>query len=90
VCSSDLTKGPYPIPKIIVPGKFLRFRTGYSARTAPIAKFNVGTGMANGGWVTKKQVMHPGIKKRKFMETFLEDMTPPLERRVQTRITNAI
>ena len=84
------TKGPYPIPKIIVPGKFLRFRLGYSARTAPVAKFNIGTGVATGAWVTKQQIQHPGIKARKFMETFLDELAPPLVQRVQSEITKAV
>jgi hypothetical protein len=80
------TKGPYPIPKVIEPGKWLRFQVGYSARTMPIAKYNVGTGTHFGAWVTKKQVQHPGIKKREFLLTYMEDLIPSLQVRVQVEI----
>lgn len=80
------TKGPYPIPKVVVPGKYLRFQVGYSARTMPIAQYNVGTGQHFGRWVSKLQVMHPGIKARKFLETYMEKLIPTLQSRVQTEI----
>lgn len=84
------TKGPYPIPKVVVPGRMLRFQAGYSARTMPIAKYNVGTGQHFGNWVSKKQVMHPGVKPRKFLETYLDDLIPSLQARVQTEIDNIL
>lgn len=63
------------------PGGYLKFRTGYSARTAPIAQYGVGTGTANGAWVQKRMVIHPGIKSRKFFETWLQELTPDLAAR---------
>lgn len=80
------TKGPYLIPKVVVPGKYLRFQKGYSARTMPIAQYNKGTGQHFGQWVSKQQVVHPGIAARKFMETYLEKLIPTLQSRVQTEI----
>lgn len=80
------TRGPYPIPKVLVPGKFIRFQTGYSARTAPVAKYNVGTGQHFGNWVNKQQVQHPGIKPRKFLETYMDELLPSLQVRVQDEI----
>ena len=50
------------MPKI--PGTYLKFRTGYSAKTQPIAKYNVGSGQSFGNWVSKAQVFHPGSKGR--------------------------
>lgn len=82
------TKGPYLIPKIVLPGKMLHFQTGYSARTAPIAKYNQGTGQSFGGWRSKAQVVHPGIKPRKFLETFMNEMIPTLQNRVQNEINS--
>lgn len=84
------TKGPYPIPKVVLPGRMLRFQVGYSARTAPIAKYNVGTGTHFGAWVSKAQVMHPGIKARKFLETYADELIPSLQRRVQDQIDSIL
>lgn len=84
------TKGPYLIPKVIVPGRMLRFQVGYSARTMPIAKYNVGSGQHFGAWVSKAQVVHPGIKARKFLETFVDEMVPALQVRVQTEINRSV
>lgn len=48
------------------PGKMLAFKPKYSARTRPIANFNVGTGESSGSTVFSKGVAHPGTKARKF------------------------
>lgn len=80
------TKGPYKIPKVVVPGKVLTFKTGYSARTQPVARYNVGSGQSFGNFVSKKQVTHPGIRARKFMENSLDKLTPPLVTRVNNEI----
>ena len=83
------TKGPYIIaPK--TPGGRLRFQTGYSARTQPIAKYNQGTGQSFGAWVQAKSVMHPGIDARKFLETYLTDLIPSLVVRMTTEITTSL
>lgn len=84
------TKGPYLIPKVVVPGGMLRFQVKYSARTAPVAQYNKGTGQHFGSWASKAQVTHPGIKARKFLETFMKDLIPSLQARVQTEITNSL
>ncbi len=84
------TRGPYPIPKLLTPGKMLRFQTGYSARTAPVGQYNKGSGQHFGSWVRKAQVMHPGIKARKFLETYLKDLIPSLQVRVQSEITRSV
>lgn len=55
-------KGNYP----------LRFQTGYSARTAPIAQSGVGTGEASGNFVSAYSVEHPGIRNRDFTKTYAE------------------
>lgn len=64
----------------------LKFRTGYSARTAPVARANVGTGTASGAWVQKAVVQHPGTDARKFSATFLDELDPPFEERIQAAI----
>lgn len=80
-------KSPYPIPKTPLPeGKFLKFQTGYSARSQPGAKIGMGTGEHFGDWMSKKQVMHPGIKPRDFEKTAMEELTPDF----YTRISDAI
>ena len=55
-------KGNYP----------LRFRGGYSARTAPIAQSGVGSGQATGDFVTAYSVQHPGIRNRDFTKDYAE------------------
>jgi len=83
------TRGPYLIfPK--PPNTHLFFRTGYSARTQPIAQYNKGTGQSFGAFVKSQGVIHPGIKPRLFMETTMEKLIPNLQQRVQTEITKAV
>lgn len=72
------------------PTGLLRFQTGYSARTAPIAKANVGTGQSYGDWVSAKEVYHPGIKPRLFSNTAAEDLSPPLVERIKTATRRAV
>lgn len=82
------TKRHLIFPKL--PGGMLKFRTGYSARTQPIAKYNVGTGQSFGSWASKAYVNHPGNKARLFLQTFAEKLIPDLQTRVQQEITKAI
>lgn len=85
----DLGTKPHIItPKI--PGTFLRFRSGYSARTQPIAKYNVGSGRSFGDWVSKASVNHPGSKARLFLETHADKLIPSLQVRVQNQITKIV
>lgn len=74
------TKGPYLIAALVKP--YLVFQYGYSAKTAPGGKFNVGTGGTTGGWAKKKVITHPGIPARKFSETFNEEELPVFRRNV--------
>lgn len=69
---------------------FLAFQSGYSARTAPIAKFNQGTGRKFGAWRKVKEVNHPGTKPRKFSETFLEELSPPFDDRIQAAVKRGL
>lgn len=69
---------------------FLAFQTGYSARTAPIAKFNQGTGQKFGAWKRKKEVHHPGTKARKFSETFFKELSPPFVDRIQAAVKRGL
>lgn len=78
-------KSPYEIkPK--QPGGMLKFQTGYSARSQPGAKIGMGTGEHFGDWISKKSVMHPGIKPRNFEKTAQDELTPDF----YTRISDAI
>lgn len=79
-------KRAYQIPKSPQPGRLLKFQANYSAKTAPVAKFNVGSGKKSGAWITKKTVMHPGIKPRHFIKTWFEKLRPPLGRRIDAAI----
>lgn len=69
---------------------FLAFQTGYSARTAPVAKFNQGTGQKFGAWRRKKEVNHPGTKARKFTETFLKELSPAFPDRIQAAVKRGL
>lgn len=83
-------KSEYPIPKQVTPGKLLKFRTGYSPRTAPKAKITGGSGSANGPWVSTEQVMHPGIEPRNFTDKVTEELNPSFERRIENAIRRGI
>lgn len=73
----------------------LRFRAGYDARSRPAAgsggmpRANVGTGKAIGGWVSTKEVTHPGIRPRKFAELFEKQLQPTFRRRVSNALRRA-
>lgn len=60
-------KGTRPYKIRAKRGGFLRFQTGYRAITRR-GGFSGGPGRAFGGWVSKKEVNHPGIKPRGFRE----------------------
>jgi hypothetical protein len=76
-------------------GGVLRFKGGYDARSRPPAgpgsapRANVGTGKAIGGWVSTKEVTHPGIRPRKFAQLFEEKLQPNFRRRVSNAIRRA-
>lgn len=73
--------GPRHHPYSIVPkkpGGMLKFRLGYAPRTQPVARFAVGPGRAFGAWVQKPYVLHPGIKPRRFTETYVDKLRPHL------------
>jgi hypothetical protein len=85
----DMGTKPHIIsPKI--PGGYLKFRVGYSARTTPVAKYNVGSGKSFGAWVQKRSVNHPGTKPRKFLVTFMDELIPTFQNRVQTEINRKV
>lgn len=73
----------------------LKFRAGYDARSRPPAgpgsapRANVGTGKAIGGWVSAKTVTHPGIRPRKFAESFEKQLQPDFRRRVNNALRRA-
>lgn len=77
----DLGTKPHPIRAKRVPK--LKFQTAYSARTAPVAQANVGTGKSSGAWVQVAEVQHPGNEPRLFSETILDELTPAPVDRVQ-------
>lgn len=83
------TRGPYPIrPR--TPGGRLVFQTGYSARTAPVAQYNQGSGQATGDWVSTPEVMHPGIEARKFEETFVGQLDGTLTEVIDNAIRRGL
>ncbi|TXH48261.1 MAG: hypothetical protein E6Q97_25090 [Desulfurellales bacterium] len=72
------------------PGGKLKFQTGYSAKTAPGAAYNVGDGKARGDWVQKDSVNHPGTEARGFTGTFTKQVKPEFDRNVENAIRRAI
>lgn len=73
-------------------GGLLKFKGSYDARSNPSAgpgsapQANVGTGKAIGGWRSAKEVIHPGIRPRKFAESFEAKLQPDF----RTRVVNAL
>ena len=83
------TKGPYFIPKFPLPYP-LRFRLGYIARTQPIAKANAGSGVRVGRFVSKIQVVHPGIEGRHFSREYDEEEKALFRRNVENAFRRLI
>ena len=79
-------------PHIIQPkGNYpLKFRGGYSARTAPVARFNVGNGEASGQWVSTYFVQHPGSEAREFSKTYITTNKLEFQHRMNNAIRRAI
>lgn len=73
-------KGDYP----------LRFQTGYSARTAAVAKYDQGDGKKYGDWRTTYEVEHPGIESRLFEEEAQKNILPTARRRLNNRIRREV
>lgn len=73
-----------------VRGTKLKFRTGYEAKTAPVAKVNAGGGRSTGNWVATEGVSHPGTEARKFTETFDDELKQVFRRRIEAAIKRAV
>lgn len=64
----DLGTKAHRIPKLgNTTAKTLVFNTPYSAKTAPVARGNVGTGATGGKRNIRKFVQHPGTEARAFI-----------------------
>lgn len=72
------------------PGGMLRFQPGYSARSQPGAKIGMGTGEHFGEWISKKSVMHPGIKAREFEKKAMDELTPDFFERIAIAIAAGV
>lgn len=72
------------------PNKFLSFQKGYSPKTGPGARINVGTGKRSGERVFVKKVKHPGIKPRDFTKTVSKELKPSFDRRIDNAIRRGI
>lgn len=83
------TKPHEILPRPENPTQRLAFQTGYSAKTAPVAQFHVGTGARSGQWVSAKAVQHPGTKARKFTKTFSDDLQREMARRIENAFRRA-
>lgn len=90
--------GPKKRPYIIKPKNkpYLKFRTNYLAKTAPVAKgatsakVNVGPGVSIGPWVQTLKVVHPGIEARRITEAARNSLKPSFRRRVENAIRRGL
>ena len=71
-------------------GGLLKFIGGYQAKTQPIAKFAQGSGSRLGKWVSKRLIHHPGIRARKFSETFEKEILPEFRRAIENAFRRAL
>lgn len=67
-------------------GGVLAFKSKYSARTAPIANENAGTGKSSGKTKFSKGVLHPGNEAREFTAYAQLQAEVELEERIEQRI----
>lgn len=77
-------------PHIIRPkkSKYLKFQTGYKPRTAR-GGFG-GPGKATGGWVSAKEVHHPGTQAREFTKQIVRRARPRFRRLTESAFRKAI
>ena len=68
----------------------LIFRLGYNAKTQPIDQYGVGSGKATGEWRSKKTVMHPGTRARKFEESISKKNEAWFKRRIENAFRRGI
>lgn len=68
----------------------LIFQTGYSARTAPIARFDVGSGTASGEWRAAASVQHPGTEARQFTQDYTKKIQKTIQRRTENTIRRGL
>lgn len=79
---------PHVIRAVNAP--FLKFQSGYSARTAVGAKSAQGTGQRFGSWVQKTEVNHPGTEARDFSKTFMDELSPSFEDRINAAVKRGL
>lgn len=83
----------YKIKAVNAP--LLKFKGSYDARTrAPAGpgsapQAHVGEGKAIGGWVSAREITHPGIRPRKFAEGFEKKLQPDFRKRVNNAFKRA-
>lgn len=77
-------------PHIIRPkrSKLLKFRLGYKPRTAR-GGFG-GPGKAEGGWMSAKEVHHPGIMAREFTAMISKRAAPRFRKRIEQAFRKAM
>lgn len=87
----DLGTKPHVIRAVNAP--FLKFQTGYSARTAVSAegaKSAQGTGERFGNWVQKTEVQHPGTEARNFTQSFMDELSPSFGDRINAAVKRGL
>lgn len=71
------------------PGGVLAFKSGYSARTAPVAQSAVGTGKSSGKMQFRTVVHHPGNAPRQFTKTIFARMRAKLSQYVKEELSKS-
>ena len=88
------TKGPYPIPKNPATSKVLTFQWGgpgsYVPRTTTAPSWGGPGTVVGGQTVHFRQVMHPGIKARKFEEYIRKVYWPKFVEHIRRAITQGM
>lgn len=71
-------------------GGILRFRKGFGAKTRPGIIGSTAGVVAGGDWVSKRQVIHPGIKARKFTTTIQKRRQVTVQQEISQSIAKAL
>jgi hypothetical protein len=87
------TTGGYQIPKN-PPAKsrdgLLHYQAVYDARTKPRGQYNLGSGQKSGPWVSRRTVIHPGVKAREFEEVIAEQYQKEFSRIMENAMRRGI
>lgn len=87
------TKGGYQIPKNPPASSrdgLLHYQAVYDARTAPGGRYGLGSGQKSGPWVSRRTVIHPGVKPREFEKFIAEEYQKEFSRVMENAMRRGI